>query len=392
MGAAAARASRRGSRGVRAGAHARQARNGPVGSRPRGAVARDDDGRRTRGDGRRGFGARCALDRRRRARASACSSRRPIPSAAPASSSSTRRMKGLARPTTRGRRRRRNGASSSRPCGQAGASAATSRVSLDEWAPEVAEDERFRDWFVWHMRRSLSPGAALTSFRTAMELDVGDVLAAVRVPTLVIPRPALPGPGHYTAERIRGRGGRRACRNCGVSTRGSTTTAHRATMEATERFVSRLTERVESERVLATILFTDIVGSTELAARLGDAAWRELLQRHHAHRPPRARAVPGPGARHGRRRVLRRLRWARPCRPRRGCDPRLARRARDRDPRRSAYRRVRGRATARSPASRSRSGHASQRSPNRARCSSRARSRISSQARTFGSRIAASTS
>jgi pimeloyl-ACP methyl ester carboxylesterase len=73
-----------------------------------------------------------------------------------------------------------------------------------EWAPEVAADDDFRDWFVWHMRRSLSPGAALTSFRAAMELDVSDVLEAVRVPTLVIPRPALPGPGHYTARRIRG--------------------------------------------------------------------------------------------------------------------------------------------------------------------------------------------
>src|SRR5262249_34110464 len=46
------------------------------------------------------------------------------------------------------------------------------RVFLEElareWAPEVAEDESFREWFVWHMRRSLSPGAALTAFRTAM--------------------------------------------------------------------------------------------------------------------------------------------------------------------------------------------------------------------------------
>ena len=73
-----------------------------------------------------------------------------------------------------------------------------------EWAPEVAEDNAFRDWFVWHMRRSLSPGAALTSFRSAMELDVADVLAAVRVPTLILPHPAHPGPGHYTAKRIRG--------------------------------------------------------------------------------------------------------------------------------------------------------------------------------------------
>ncbi len=150
-----------------------------------------------------------------------------------------------------------------------------------EWAPEAAKDNGFRDWFVWHMRRSLSPGAALTSFRGAMELDVSDVLGAVRVPTLILPRPALPGPGHYTAERIRGAEIVELPTLDGVYT-WVDDEAHRATMEATEEFVSRLTRRGSSERVLATILFTDIVGSTELAARIGDSAWRELLQRHHA--------------------------------------------------------------------------------------------------------------
>jgi class 3 adenylate cyclase len=150
-----------------------------------------------------------------------------------------------------------------------------------EWAPEVAEDEAFRHWFVGHMRRSLSPGAALTSFRTAMELDVSDVLAAVRVPTLVIPHPLRPGPAHYTVQRIRGAEIAELPELRGVYT-WVDDDAHRTTMEATERFVSRLTRPAGSERVLATILFTDIVGSTELAARIGDSAWRDLLQRHHA--------------------------------------------------------------------------------------------------------------
>jgi class 3 adenylate cyclase len=150
-----------------------------------------------------------------------------------------------------------------------------------EWAPSVAGDDEFRDWFVWHMRRSLSPGAALTSFRAAMELDVRDVLAAVRVPTLVIPRPELPGPGHYTAERIRGSEIVELPGFEGIYT-WVDDGAHAATMHATERFVARLTSHTGSERVLATVLFTDIVGSTELAAQLGDAAWRDLLGRHHA--------------------------------------------------------------------------------------------------------------
>jgi class 3 adenylate cyclase len=149
-----------------------------------------------------------------------------------------------------------------------------------EWAPEVAANEGFLDWFVWHMRRSLSPGAAVTSFRTAMELDVSDVLSAVRVPTLVIPRPSLPGPGHYTAARIRGSQVVELPGLAGVYT-WVDDEAHRATMEATTRFVSQLTRSGGSERVLATVLFTDIVDSTGLASRLGDSAWRDLLQRHH---------------------------------------------------------------------------------------------------------------
>jgi class 3 adenylate cyclase len=149
------------------------------------------------------------------------------------------------------------------------------------WAPEVADDPAFVDWFVWHMRRSMSPGAALTAYRTAMELDIRDVLAAVRVPTLILPRPVSPGPGHYLAARIRGSELVELPELRGVYT-WVDDDAHRATMEATGRFISRLTNRTASERVLATVLFTDIVGSTEMAGRLGDTAWRELLERHHA--------------------------------------------------------------------------------------------------------------
>ena len=150
-----------------------------------------------------------------------------------------------------------------------------------EYAPEVADDALFRDWFVWHMRRSMSPGAALTAFRTAMELDVGDVLAAVRVPTLVMPRPSLPGPGHYIAARIRGSRVVELPPLQGVYT-WVDDECHRATMEATAQFVSSLSAREVAERILATVLFTDIVGSTELVAKLGDAGWRALLERHHA--------------------------------------------------------------------------------------------------------------
>ena len=150
-----------------------------------------------------------------------------------------------------------------------------------EWAPEVADDAAFRDWFVWHMRRSLSPGAALTTFRTAMELDVRDVLPAVRVPTLIIPREGDPGPAGYAAERIREAEVVPIPAFRGVYT-WVDDTAHHGTMDAIGRFIARLGVPDAPERVLVTILFTDIVGSTDLAVRLGDAAWRELVGRHHA--------------------------------------------------------------------------------------------------------------
>ncbi len=150
-----------------------------------------------------------------------------------------------------------------------------------EWAPEAADDASFRAWFVDHMRRSLAPGAALTSFRAAMELDVADILPAVRVPTLVLPRPAQPGPGHYLAARIRGAEVVELPPFPGVFT-WIPDDAHEAAMEATAQFLRRLEPRGAATRVLTTLLFTDIVGSTERAAALGDVPWSELLRRHHA--------------------------------------------------------------------------------------------------------------
>ena len=178
-----------------------------------------------------------------------------------------------------------------------------------EWAPEVADRADFVDWFVWHMRRSLSPGAALTSFRTAMELDVRDVLAAVRVPTLVMPRPALPGPGNYTAARIRGSEVVELPALRGVYT-WVDDDAHGATMEATKRFVSRL---AAPEAVGAGPRHDPLHGRRRLD-RPGRPAWRARRGLARApgaaprDRPPRARSPPGPGARHRRRRVLRDIR------------------------------------------------------------------------------------
>jgi class 3 adenylate cyclase/pimeloyl-ACP methyl ester carboxylesterase len=154
---------------------------------------------------------------------------------------------------------------------------------LREWAPTMADDEAFQEWFVWHMRRSLSPGAALAFFRMMKESDVTDVLPAVRVPTLILYKASEPGPARYFAERMP---------NCEVAEIPGLVgesayvwvddRTHEWTLREIERFVSSLRQRGEPERVLATVLFIDMVASTERAASIGDRAWRETLTRYHA--------------------------------------------------------------------------------------------------------------
>jgi class 3 adenylate cyclase len=152
---------------------------------------------------------------------------------------------------------------------------------LREWVPTMAGDEAFADWYVEHMRRSLSPGAALSFFRTMMDADVTDVLSAVRVPTLVLCKRSERDQSTYVAERIAGAEVRELGGFVGMFT-WIDDDVHEQTIRETERFVTSVGGLAEPERILTTVLFTDIVGSTERAARLGDRAWRELIARHHA--------------------------------------------------------------------------------------------------------------
>ena len=152
---------------------------------------------------------------------------------------------------------------------------------LREWAPTMADDEPFADWFVGHMRRSLSPGAALSFFRAIKDADVTDVASSVRVPTLILCRSSEREEAEYVRERIRGAELVELSGFEGIYT-WVDDAAHEWTMQETERFVSRLGRQATPERVLATVLFTDIVDSTPRTVELGDSAWRALLERHNA--------------------------------------------------------------------------------------------------------------
>jgi class 3 adenylate cyclase len=131
------------------------------------------------------------------------------------------------------------------------------------------------------MRRSLSPGAAVAFFRAVRHADASDVLPAVRVPTAVLHSPSNRGEAAYTADRIPG-----AHLVELPGQRGNYSWVERvpyeASIRATQELVAQLGGVEEAERVLATVLFSDIVASTERAAELGDAAWRDLVARHHA--------------------------------------------------------------------------------------------------------------
>lgn len=134
------------------------------------------------------------------------------------------------------------------------------------------------------LRVSVSPGSAAGYVRMNMDVDVCDVLSLVRVPTMVMHR-SQGGwgvqSGRYLAERITG--------SRFVELPGADFTPGLGDQDhlfaELERFLADVGEGktdVETDRVLATVLFTDIVDSSERAASLGDRAWRELLERHHA--------------------------------------------------------------------------------------------------------------
>ena len=145
--------------------------------------------------------------------------------------------------------------------------------------PRATSDDEVRRWFVRHLRRSASPGSAVAFNRMVMEGDVRDILAAVRVPTLVLARPAALDEAGYVAGRIPGAQLLELPGEDGVYWLNPDVVD--IWVAETRRFLEHTPDEPPSDRVLATIVFTDLVGSTMRAAELGDRKWRALLERHH---------------------------------------------------------------------------------------------------------------
>lgn len=155
-------------------------------------------------------------------------------------------------------------------------------VALAQRAPSRMQDPQFVDWWSTYLRQSASPRACRTLTEMNYEVDVRDILPAIHVPTLVIHREGdrvmrieearfiaehipdaklvlLPGGDHlpWVGDQD-------------------------AIVDEIEEFLTGVRRGPEPDRVLATILFVDLVASTERAAQLGDRRWAEVLERFHA--------------------------------------------------------------------------------------------------------------
>jgi pimeloyl-ACP methyl ester carboxylesterase len=156
------------------------------------------------------------------------------------------------------------------------------RGFIEEIAPSMVGDEDFLKWTTTYFRQSASPGAAMALNRMWYAIDIRDVISAVWVPTLILNRAsAILNPveeTRYMAERMTGAEYVELPGADHLPWVGD----QEALLEHVERFVSSTRdEEAELDRVLATVLFTDIVDSTAMAVASGDAAWKALAERHH---------------------------------------------------------------------------------------------------------------
>jgi class 3 adenylate cyclase len=149
-------------------------------------------------------------------------------------------------------------------------------------APRMADDRPFREWRGRYERLSMSPGMFKVTYPITYGIDVRPILETIRVPTLVLHHAGNDyirlGNGRYLAEHIHDATfielpGADHFFHCGDTG---------ALLDPVQEFLTGTKEYPDEDRVLATVMFTDLVGATEHASRLGDRAWRDLLESHHA--------------------------------------------------------------------------------------------------------------
>ena len=151
---------------------------------------------------------------------------------------------------------------------------------LDNFAPSRADDELLRAWVSKLMRYGSSPSAMIALSRMNAQIDVRGVLSSIRVPALVLHRAddhdVSVLNGRYLASHIEGAKYVELSGEDHFPYLGDAD----ALVDEIELFTTGANLTREVERVLTTIVFTDIVGSTAKGAAIGDLRWRELLESH----------------------------------------------------------------------------------------------------------------
>ena len=151
---------------------------------------------------------------------------------------------------------------------------------IDLLAPSVAQDPAFRHWWAKFERHIHSPGSLLAFLRLQAGVDVRAVLPSVRTPTLVFQRSGDVyrdrGNSRYLAQAISGATSVELSGRDHLPFVGD----QDAVLDEIQEFLTGIRRGPTPDRVLATVLFTDVVGSTAQAAQMGDVAWRDLLERH----------------------------------------------------------------------------------------------------------------
>jgi pimeloyl-ACP methyl ester carboxylesterase len=157
----------------------------------------------------------------------------------------------------------------------------TRGLDLNIWAPSVAHDEHVWEDVAKYMRSAASPGAVRAVMQMNREIDVRHVLPSIRVPTLITHRIGDRNisiqQARYMAERIPGARLVELPGDDHMAWFGDIDDI----LSEVEEFLTGVRPKPEADRVLATILFTDIAGATERAAEMGDQKWSHLLVRHH---------------------------------------------------------------------------------------------------------------
>jgi class 3 adenylate cyclase len=148
--------------------------------------------------------------------------------------------------------------------------------------PDAGQDEAFRRWHGRLERLVGTPGSVRAMMQWNWAIDIRPLLGTITIPTLVLQRAKEvwnePGQSRYLADHIPG------ARYVEIPGRDHYPYLDpvEPTLDEIQRFLTGARREPIGERVLATVLFTDVVRSTERAAELGDRRWRELLDRHDA--------------------------------------------------------------------------------------------------------------